>query len=779
MKALRYIVDWYAKPTRGRGEVGKPTLVNFPITDNCNSRCLMCNVWQENVEGELNTNEIFSIFSADAFSEVAHIGVSGGEPTLRKDLVASVESLLEALPKLQSLSITSHGYHYRRWSRFIGPIKTACQRAGVELVLNLSVDGVGEQHNEVRGIESAFERVGKTLTIFKNEGVRVQLQCTVSRANVYGTGRVLAFARQEGVEVIFRCATFIERLANGNLVDGFSLNTAERSFLADLYRSPDLIAQTRSAGRRLYYKKMAVWLLEGGARPMPCYFQNEGILVTSLGEAYPCSVSDLRLGNLRNDSAYDVVSSEAAFTKRAQVKSRDCSSCIHDQSGAWHPWELIVDGADKAGLVAKLNQIGKAFKTLLFFIGTLALGALPTPRTKKGGDSALLIGAYGGEHVGDAAILAGVIARLESQHGVRKITVASFRPDRTRAWVEKLDLPVPVEVAPANHHAIRRLLNEHSHVVYAGGPLMELPAHLARHLFTFALAARGGVTRVIEGVGVGPLNTAFSKWCVSKLFALSDASTIRQERSAAAKLVTLPANVRIGRDPAFDYLESRSTAALADCPLAGDVAQLILGARHCIGINLRPLWVKYSTTGGEETARIEEQFIAELCSAMEEISRRNEGVRFIFFPMNPDQFGFSDFNPATAIERHLSRSGAEPVDYRVWSAEPDPDSILFLLSAMDAVIAMRFHACIFAMSLNKANLLGIDYQIGRKGKVSLLLESEGLPGQCFKVESVGAGELVDFISIALEVSSGCAVREALERKGGQTPKGPVNVIASV
>lgn len=63
-------------------------------------------------------------------------------------------------------------------------------------------------------------------------------------------------------------------------------------------------------------------------------------------------------------------------------------------------------------------------------------------KAKKKINSAIVIGAYGGEHVGDAAILGGVLLRLKEKYGVTSAIIASSRPDRTQRWVSELSLPV-------------------------------------------------------------------------------------------------------------------------------------------------------------------------------------------------------------------------------------------------------------------------------------------------------------------------------------------------
>ena len=58
----------------------------------------------------------------------------------------------------------------------------------------------------------------------------------------------------------------------------------------------------------------------------------------------------------------------------------------------------------------------------------------------------LIIGAYGGEHIGDTAILGGVLLRIHRRYGTTRAILMSQRPDHTRHLVPMLDTPVDVTV---------------------------------------------------------------------------------------------------------------------------------------------------------------------------------------------------------------------------------------------------------------------------------------------------------------------------------------------
>ena len=73
----------------------KPIVIQFPVNDICNSRCQMCNIWQKKLDYQISAEELASVLENPLFSKVRSVGVNGGEPTLRKDLIQLVDVLYE------------------------------------------------------------------------------------------------------------------------------------------------------------------------------------------------------------------------------------------------------------------------------------------------------------------------------------------------------------------------------------------------------------------------------------------------------------------------------------------------------------------------------------------------------------------------------------------------------------------------------------------------------------------------------------------------------------
>lgn len=715
----RYMMDWFLSPARWRERTGLPVVLNLPITDNCNSRCVMCDVWKTKSTGELSVSDLKEILSDSLFARIAHVGISGGEPTLRSDLVEIVAALVATLPRLMSLSITSHGFHSSRWNRFLPSIQDICQKRGIGFTLNLSLDGIGELHDEVRQIPGAYRQVLRTHEIAKQLGVKVKFQSTISKPNLYGMTNTLGTTLTMGTEVDFRLATEIHRLENSVSMKKITLEQNEKSFLADFLASRSLLQNTKSPARRLFYRDLSNRLVNNSVRKAPCYYQHEGVLLTPHGDLYHCSISRVSLGNIKDASPHELYFSERNERLRRELIKHVCPGCVHDQSGAWSPYSLLKELIRQSKIGGLMEKVYPFLKTLLMsspdvlrMLFRRRIHHRVSGKIKK----VVCIGMYGGEHAGDAAILGGVLLRLHRTYGLEEAYVSSFRPDRTRRWTESLRLPVKVMVISGRETV--SYINICDALVLAGGPVMDIPEILLKQLsyLNHSLASR--IPFLVEGVGIGPFKNRFTQWLARLILRKASTISVRTTDDSRHALVADLQPVVLP-DPAFDYIQSKGLAG--DLPTNSQESfkrlnSLLEADSIKIGLNLRPLWEKYNFALGTSD-NYQSAFLFHFSKSLVDLRRSMRApMDFYFFPMNADQFGFSDFHIAHQLKNLLPSN----FSLHIWESEPDVGELIRFLRQMDAVIAMRFHAVIFALSQN-IPLVGIDYTLGRDGKVGKLL----------------------------------------------------------
>ena len=733
-RLARYVREWQR---RSSFEVA-PVVLNLPVTDNCNARCIMCDVWKEPSAGDFTVDALERWLRLEPMRRLVHVGLSGGEPTLRRDLPDIFSAVCEGLPRLRSISITTHGFHPKRWLKLAPVLQGIASRHRVPLRVNVSVDGVGEIHDRVRRVPGGWRQVETTIDTLLDLGIELQLQCTVSRANVYFVGQTLSYARARELDIIFRVATEIERLGNLNVMQDAALDQDERSFFADFLLSDALLGWTTNPARRLLYRDIARRLESGGARRAPCSFQQRGLMLSPTGQVYQCSLARRPLADLAVAEEEFRWNSPPLVARRTRFVAERCPSCIHDQTGHWPAGDLMHE-------VLLGSRIGRPVEraTRALAIGRMAM-RLRNPDQEKEAERpippqhALLVGAYGGEHVGDAAILAGVCQRLNRELGITAFTVASSRPGRTRRWVRSLRLPTGCEIAVVGFQEVQRAHLEET-VCYAGGPLMDLPLVNLRSAALMAQARALGALVRIEGVGIGPFRGRLGASSVRRILACADYISVRTPADAELCRGLGRSPDMIGSDPAEDYVASGLWKG-SETPTEAIERQVILEkaqGRPVVLWNLRPLSIKYSDGTALHLADVQRRIREEIRLAV----RSSSALHHVFFPMNADQYGSSDLDEVREVTDQCGE-----VD--VVNRELGVGAVLELMSRAHAVVSMRFHGCVFATALGRP-LVAIDYGIGAPQKVSRLMNRCGASDFCRTVDTVDAPWLMNRLRDAL------------------------------
>jgi len=104
----------------------------------------------------LSIQELERILSDSIFRRMEYVIVSGGEPTLRDDLAEVVLLMLQKMPGLRKISIPTNGIATNKCVSHFPEIAKACIEHDVLLSVGVSLDGVDEIYERVRGVEGGY-----------------------------------------------------------------------------------------------------------------------------------------------------------------------------------------------------------------------------------------------------------------------------------------------------------------------------------------------------------------------------------------------------------------------------------------------------------------------------------------------------------------------------------------------------------------------------------------------------------------------------------------------
>ncbi|NPV09689.1 MAG: radical SAM protein [Anaerolineae bacterium] len=299
------------------------------VTYRCNSRCHTCNVWRKQSE-ELELEEWQQVFGHLGHSP-RYLTFSGGEPFLRRDLVEIVSSAYQSCRPL-AITIPTNGLLGDRVVEACDRIAAACPESNVGI--NLSLDEVGERHDELRGVPGNWERATSTwqgLKRLRRPNLTLSIHTVISRYNVSRLPQI----RQALLEL--EPDSYITEIAERRR----ELDTLDADFAPEPEEYRRAVAELLSAGGsvparrfaaltqalRARYYRLAVRIVAEERQVIPCYAGWASGHIAPDGDVWTCCTRAEPIGNLRQ-TGYDlgpIWRGEEAASLRRSIRARECA----------------------------------------------------------------------------------------------------------------------------------------------------------------------------------------------------------------------------------------------------------------------------------------------------------------------------------------------------------------------------------------------------------------------------------------------------------------------
>jgi radical SAM protein with 4Fe4S-binding SPASM domain len=271
-----------------------PYHVVWLATDACTARCLHCSSNSaKRSPDELNTEEAKGLVDQLVAAGVIDLGISGGEPLLRRDLP---EILAYAKSRGMTVGVATNGAKLSH--------ERALQLAALGLGrLQVSLDGFAEQHDTLRRWPGLFDRALKTIATAQNAGLRVHVCCTINQLNSHALEPFVAFLAETGI----RRLNLSRYVPTGRGMD--ALDPGDDAWRCIIERCAAL--KEAYAGRLEITTHLAQEVLVDG--------ETEGIIgfagcqagrgqgcVTANGTVLPCVLLPIAVGNVRYEAFRDI-----------------------------------------------------------------------------------------------------------------------------------------------------------------------------------------------------------------------------------------------------------------------------------------------------------------------------------------------------------------------------------------------------------------------------------------------------------------------------------------
>lgn len=310
-----------------------PFSLTLGVTYKCNSRCRTCNIWnKKDNHNELKIDEYVKIFRSFK-KPIYELILTGGEPFLREDIVEICQTANMYL-KPKVIIIPTNGILTKKITKDIDAILETSYKT--KIIINISLDGIGQDNDEIRGLEGSFDRAIETyfaLKKNKNKLLEFKVHTVISKYNVDKISKIYDYIRKILRTNLFIAEIAAERVELNNVGMGEEIIPSLQQYLRSAeFLSNQLESEKFNGLSRIYqafrltYYRLAKIILEKKRQVIPCYAGFASGQIAPDGDVWFCATKANPIGNLRKNS-YNfekIWFSEKAGELRRENSKGDC-----------------------------------------------------------------------------------------------------------------------------------------------------------------------------------------------------------------------------------------------------------------------------------------------------------------------------------------------------------------------------------------------------------------------------------------------------------------------
>ena len=311
-----------------------PTFMILQTTVACNSRCRMCSIWKMVPENEMTLEEIQRVFADPYMKKLRWLNLTGGEPFMRQNFAEIVKAAAESLPNLEIIAIPSNGFMPDRVEKTTLQMLEYLKGHDILLNVNISIDGIGAKHEEIRRIPGGFDKVTESLRRLQaigkqNPQLESGVEAIITGLNV-GEMRKIYEGLKDKTDHVNLTPAIISSyyLGNEQMASDVKLKGPDidemLGFLEEM--------ETKEPAYAYYFNNVRSIYLHGH-RTFPCLMGWKSMYMNASGDVFPCHLlgPDYKMGNIREGTMADIWTGPRAKEIRGKLKEEKfCEVCTNN-----------------------------------------------------------------------------------------------------------------------------------------------------------------------------------------------------------------------------------------------------------------------------------------------------------------------------------------------------------------------------------------------------------------------------------------------------------------
>jgi MoaA/NifB/PqqE/SkfB family radical SAM enzyme len=263
-----------------------PISMYLCVTTKCPNNCLYCSSKNRSVGSELTTDEWINVIKDLQNMKTPIIGITGGEPLVRKDIfdiIKSIDKRSSSILFTSGINLTYEKAKLLKESGLFG--------------IGISLDSYDKEiHNKNRNSDKAFDFAIKAIRTARKAGLYTMVQTVIIKDEVDEEKlfKLFKLAKDNGAHEV----KILEPILSGMLLTTNDLS----SILYNKKTREKLIKIQHKANKRGDMPKITSFPYTESKEKFGCGAGTQHSYISSNGDLYPCDFVPMNFGNVRDTS---------------------------------------------------------------------------------------------------------------------------------------------------------------------------------------------------------------------------------------------------------------------------------------------------------------------------------------------------------------------------------------------------------------------------------------------------------------------------------------------
>jgi len=313
-----------------------PIHLILEVTSACNARCITCFNWQKTnykkpTGPSLKELEKISL----SLGNLLWFSLTGGEPFLREDLT-DIVAIFVKNNGAENITVPTNCLMPKRIAKMTEKILKIYKK---NLIITLSLDGIGELHDKIRGVKGNFQKFLETYKVLKDlqksyKNLHIGVNTTINSLNKDHISEIGDYV-EKNLKVESHTLELIRGCSRDSNVKPPTLEyyIKNKRMLQDFmkkksYYKVGLKARLLKA-TKLYYHDYSIEVLKKKTQVIPCAAGRLSAVIDCNLNVYPCELYK-KYGNLKD---FDYNFRKLWFSNNANKVRKEiinkCCYCTH------------------------------------------------------------------------------------------------------------------------------------------------------------------------------------------------------------------------------------------------------------------------------------------------------------------------------------------------------------------------------------------------------------------------------------------------------------------